>query len=165
GAALRIRLAGPWGGVPATSRPPPGGGNRGCRSGGNPGRAGPPSRPPARPHRAARYASRTPMRFHRPHQRLRALNPRPRTRQTALTPRNAVFGTGAAFTMMADSHLVFNVLTTGRGDVRFGPKADIFNSNDFKVFRCARLKRGRPRWRAAPRLGRKRYSRRELRRA
>src|SRR5262245_28361607 len=65
------------------------------------------------------------MRFHRPHRRLRALNPRPRTRQTALTPRNAVFGTGAAFNMMADSHLVFNVLTTGRGDVCFGPKADI----------------------------------------
>src|SRR5262245_30711888 len=41
--------------------------------------------------------------------------------------------------------------------VCFGPKADIFHSNDFKVFRCARLKRGRPRWRAAPRLRRKRY--------
>jgi len=41
------------------------------------------------------------------------LNPRPRTRQTALTPQNAVFSTGAAFNMMADSHLVFNVLTTG----------------------------------------------------
>src|SRR5262249_22055887 len=42
-----------------------------------------------------------------------------------IDPSKCSFGTGAALSMMADSHLVFNVLRTCHGDVRFGSKTGV----------------------------------------
>src|SRR4029453_6957344 len=123
---LRIRLSCNSCRVSDISQPGGVEGTRGCRTGGNPGRSVPRQHRQARLHRAARCASRTPMRLHRPHRRLRALNWQPRTGQTASTlASKCSFCMGVGSDMMADGHLEFNVVRPCHRDVRFGSKADI----------------------------------------